>query len=124
MSKYLDALLWKDTRMRTPNKINVNMRNREGAPALYYAASRGRPDSVRSLIEAGANVNARIRFSGTSQSILQATLNVRSAYVNDAVKMHLYKEVISYLEHEGAITEPTLLQEIGLCINSVRAMPT
>lgn len=60
MSKYLDALLWKDARQRIPNKINVNMRNREGATALYYAAIRARPDSVRSLIEAGANVNARL----------------------------------------------------------------
>jgi hypothetical protein len=59
MSKYLDALLWKDARRRIPNRINVNMRNREGATALYYAAIRARPDSVRSLIEAGANVNAR-----------------------------------------------------------------
>jgi hypothetical protein len=60
MSKYLDALLWKDARHRIPNKINVNMRNREGATALYYASIRARPDSVRSLIEAGANVNARL----------------------------------------------------------------
>lgn len=60
MSKYLDALLWKDPLRRIPNKINVNMRNREGATALYYAAVRGRPDSVRSLIEAGANVNATL----------------------------------------------------------------
>ena len=60
MSKYLDALLWKDARQRIPNKINVNMRNREGATALYYAAIRARPDSMRSLIEAGANVNARL----------------------------------------------------------------
>jgi hypothetical protein len=60
LSKYLDALLWKDAQRRIPNAINVNMRNREGATALYYAATRGRPDSVRSLIEAGANVNATI----------------------------------------------------------------
>jgi ankyrin repeat protein len=60
MSKYLDALLWKDVRRRIPNRINVNMRNREGATALYYAAIRARPDSVRSLIDAGANVNARL----------------------------------------------------------------
>jgi ankyrin repeat protein len=60
MSKYLDALLWKDPLRRIPNKINVNMRNRKGATALYYAAIRGRPDSVRSLIEAGANVNVRL----------------------------------------------------------------
>jgi hypothetical protein len=60
LSKYLDALLWKDNKRRIPNKINVNMRNRKGATALYYAAIRGRLDSVRSLIEAGANVNARL----------------------------------------------------------------
>jgi ankyrin repeat protein len=60
MSKYLDALLWKDSRRRIPNKINVNLRNHAGATALYYAATRARPDSVRSLIEAGANVNARL----------------------------------------------------------------
>jgi Ankyrin repeat len=60
LSKYLDTLLWKDTHPRIPNRINVNMRNREGATALYYAATRARPDSVRSLIEAGANVNARL----------------------------------------------------------------
>ena len=60
MSKYLDALLWKNALKRTPNKINVNMQNRKGATALYYAATLGRPDSVRSLIEAGANVNVRL----------------------------------------------------------------
>lgn len=123
LSKYLDALLWKDTRRRVPNKININMRNKEGAPALYYAAIRGRPDSVRSLIEGGANVNARVPVYSTSQSILQATLNARSGHVNDAVKMNLYNNVISYLEHEGAVPEPTLLQERRLCSNSVRMMP-
>jgi len=60
ISKYLDALLWKDLQKRIPNKINVNMRNWEGATPLYYAVLRARPDSVRSLIEAGANVNARL----------------------------------------------------------------
>lgn len=68
MSKYLDALLWNDARHRIPNRINVNMRNREGATALYYAAIRARPDSVRSLIEAGANVNARL---GTLSQIVR-----------------------------------------------------
>jgi ankyrin repeat protein len=123
LSKYLDALLWKDTRHRVPNRINVNMRNRAGATALYYAAIRARPDSVRSLIEAGANVNARLNVNGYSQSILQATFNARSGYVNDAVKLHLYKEVVSYLQHEGAVPDPTIFQERGFCANSVRLMP-
>jgi ankyrin repeat protein len=60
MSKYLDALLWKNSKERNSNNINVNMKDREGATALYCAAIRGRPDSTRSLIEAGANVNARL----------------------------------------------------------------
>jgi len=123
LSKYLDALLWKDTRRRIPNRINVNMRNRAGASALYYAAIRARPDSVRSLIEAGANVNACRDVNGCSQSILQATFNARSGCVNDAVKMHLYNEVVSYLRHEGAVSDPTIFEERGLCANSVRVMP-
>ena len=59
MSKYLDTILWKDLKERIKNNVNVNMKDREGATALHCAAVRGRPDSVRSLIEAGANVNAR-----------------------------------------------------------------
>jgi len=42
-----------------PNHVNVNMKDREGATALHAAAVRGRPDSVRSLVEAGGCVNAR-----------------------------------------------------------------
>lgn len=60
MSMYLDALLWKDPERRISNHINVNMKTRDGTTALYNAAVRARLDSVRSLIEAGANVNARL----------------------------------------------------------------
>lgn len=60
ISKYLDALLWKNIKERNRNNINVNMKDREGATALYCAAIRGQPDSIRSLIEAGASVNARL----------------------------------------------------------------
>ena len=60
MSMYLDALLWKDPERRISNHINVNMKTRDGVTALYNAAVRARLDSVRSLIEAGANVNARL----------------------------------------------------------------
>lgn len=59
MSKYLDTILGKDLEERLRNKVKVNMKDREGATALHSAAILGRPDSVRSLIEAGANVNAR-----------------------------------------------------------------
>ncbi|KAK0100844.1 hypothetical protein ONS95_007291 [Cadophora gregata] len=125
MSKYLDALLWKDTRRRVPNKINVNMKNREGATALYYAAVRARPDSVRSLIEAGANVNARITVDGQLISVLQATLNVKTkaVYAKNELKIHLFDNVISYLEHDGAVTDPTVMLERGLCENSITIMP-
>lgn len=59
MCRYLDSLLWRDPRHRVSNNINVNMKNRDGESALHAAAVRARPDSVRSLIAAGANVNAR-----------------------------------------------------------------
>jgi hypothetical protein len=59
ISKYLDKILWKDAMERVRNKVNVNMKDREGATALHCAAVHGRPDAVRSLIAAGANVNAR-----------------------------------------------------------------
>jgi ankyrin repeat protein len=59
MSKYLDTILGKDLEERLRNKVKVDMNDREGATALHAAAILGRPDSVRSLIEAGACVNAR-----------------------------------------------------------------
>lgn len=59
MSKYLDTILGKDLEERLRNKVRVDLRDREGATALHSAAILGRPDSVRSLIEAGACVNAR-----------------------------------------------------------------
>jgi hypothetical protein len=60
MSKYLDSILWKNFKERLRNNINVDMKDRKGATALHCAAVRGRPDSTRSLIEAGANVNVRL----------------------------------------------------------------
>ncbi|XMA09170.1 hypothetical protein WAI453_001961 [Rhynchosporium graminicola] len=56
MSKYFDMILWEDNTW-TRNKVNVNMKDREGFTALYHATVAGRPDSVRSLIEAGDNMN-------------------------------------------------------------------
>ncbi|KAK0109879.1 hypothetical protein ONS95_002550 [Cadophora gregata] len=112
MSKYLDMILWKDQSSRTKNKVNVDMKDREGLTALYHAAVRGRPDSVRSLIEAGANVNA---YSIYDKSILHATYNALDDAVKqtDSVLVHLLREVISHLEHAGAVQNPTSLQERG-----------
>jgi len=137
LSMYLDALLWKDPRQRIPNRININARDGEGATALYHAAVRGRPDSVRSLVEAGANVNARIGKStsstlepianndtgvtGDGLSILQAALNAKSKAVEDldAVGIERFNNVLSYLQCENAVTDPTLLEERAVTSNSV-----
>jgi len=58
-------------------------------------------------------------------SILQATLNARVDAVlkDDYLKIYDFKNVISYLQHAGAVTEPTPFEEHGLCSNSVRLMP-
>jgi hypothetical protein len=60
MSMYLDAILWTDYERRERSRAKVNMKIRDGSTPLYNAAIRGRLDSVRSLIDAGANVNARL----------------------------------------------------------------
>jgi ankyrin repeat protein len=60
LAKYIESLLWKDGKHGDRNFINVDMMNRRGATALYEAAIRAQSHSVRSLIEAGANVNARL----------------------------------------------------------------
>jgi ankyrin repeat protein len=60
MAKYIDILLWKGGKHGDRSDINVNMMSRNGATALYEAAVQAQLDTVRSLIEAGANVNARI----------------------------------------------------------------
>ncbi len=59
MAKYIDILLWKGGKHGDLTDINVNMMSRNGTTALYEAAIRAQSDAVRSLIEAGANVNAR-----------------------------------------------------------------
>ncbi|KAL2069053.1 hypothetical protein VTL71DRAFT_15391 [Oculimacula yallundae] len=112
MSKYLDMILWKDQATRTKNRVKVNMKDRQGLTALYYAAVAGRPDSVRSLIEAGANVNVR---SESGRSILQAAFTALQEAIKkpDNVLVHLLKEVISHLEHAGAVQDPTSLEERG-----------
>jgi hypothetical protein len=74
MCRYLDALLWRDSRHLISNNINVNMKNREGETALFGAAVRARPDSVRSLITAGASVNARSGMMDSQKVRLVSTL--------------------------------------------------
>jgi len=60
LAKYIEILVWKDGKYADRNDININMMTRNGTTALYEAAVRAHVDCVRALIEAGANVNARI----------------------------------------------------------------
>lgn len=73
MATYIDVILWKDCEPFQHNEINVDMMNRRGATALYEAAIRGQAHSVRSLIEAGANVNARLSRPDTIRPYLWCT---------------------------------------------------
>jgi len=59
-SKYLETLIWMDPRATVPNRINVNIQDGARLSALYHAALMGQPESVKSLIDGGANVNGRI----------------------------------------------------------------
>jgi hypothetical protein len=49
-------------------------------------------------------------------SVLQATLHALDEAVkhNDTVLVYLINEVISHLEHAGAVLDPTSLQERGM----------
>jgi hypothetical protein len=41
----------------------------------------------------------------------------------DEIKIDRFENVISYLEHENAVAEPSLCEERAVCDNSVRIMP-
>jgi hypothetical protein len=41
----------------------------------------------------------------------------------DEIKINHFENVISYLEHENAVAEPSLCEERAVCDNSVRIMP-
>jgi ankyrin repeat protein len=71
MAKYIDILLWKGGKHGDINDINVDMMTRSGTTALCEAAIQAQPDTVRSLIEAGANVNRRLsKFDPCNYQIL------------------------------------------------------
>jgi ankyrin repeat protein len=60
VAKYIDILLGKGGENGGRNDINIDMMSRNGATALYEAAIQAQLETVRSLIKAGANVNARL----------------------------------------------------------------
>ena len=115
MAKYIDILLWKGGKHGDHNDINVNMMSRNGATALHEAAIQAQSDTVRSLIEAGANVNARFNNDPRGLSVLQATIAARNQAVqaDDHIRHDRFKNVISHLEHAGAVLQPTSLEERG-----------
>jgi len=115
MAKYIDILLWKGGKHGDHNDINVNMMSRNGATALHEAAIQAQSDTVRSLIEAGANVNARFNNDPRGLSVLQATMAARNQAVqaDDYIRHDRFKNVISHLEHAGAVLQPTSLEERG-----------
>ena len=115
LARYIDILLWNGGKHSHHNDINVNMMSRNGATALYEAAVQAQSDTVRSLIEAGANVNARLNNDPRGLSVLQATIVARSRAVqaDDHIRHYKLKNVISLLEHAGAILQPTSLEERG-----------
>ena len=41
----------------------------------------------------------------------------------DDLRIRDFENVISYLEHENAVAEPSLCEERAVCENSVRVMP-
>ena len=62
---------------------------------------------------------------GQRLSILQATRKAKSlaVFAKHDLKIHLFDNVISYLEHDGAVSDPTPMEERGICENSVKIMP-
>jgi hypothetical protein len=85
---------------------DVRLRNTDGETALHIAAYGGRPDIVRALINAGANVNALDKKHFWSPLHLAA--NPRLYY---SVPLSSYKSTIGVLIENGA--DPTLLDRNG-----------
>jgi hypothetical protein len=61
---------------------------------------------------------------GPKISILQATINAKAQAVHEKNELKIYQfdNVISYLQHENAVAEPSLLEERAVRENSVRIM--
>lgn len=92
MAKYIDILLGKGGKHGDRSDINVNMMSRDGTTALYEAAVRAQSDTVRSLIEAGANVNARM------SKINNHTLIMFSA-VTDSSQTMIQEDQVFFRQH-------------------------
>jgi hypothetical protein len=77
---------------------NIERRNCEGETALGYAASWGSLDTVRLLVEAGADVNAIEGTEGRYSTALDSTFSSNPAYdrpdIRDFLRLHGAKRYI------------------------------
>jgi len=92
MAKYIDILLRKGGKHGDHGDVNVNMMNREGKTALFEAAIRAQSATVRSLIETGANVNARM-------SKIQTHILVIFSALTDCSQIMTQEDQVFYRQH-------------------------
>ncbi len=68
-----------------------------------------------------------VDVDGRRISILQATFDAKAREIATHQKNHsrilMYNNVIAYLEHEGAVAEPSIVEERRICNNSITEMP-
>jgi len=66
-----------------------------------------------------------IDLNGNSISILKATMKAKARAVveKDVIKIDRIDNVISYLEHENAVSEPSAFEERRISGNTVMRMP-
>jgi ankyrin repeat protein len=90
---------------------NINARNRAGETALHVAVRCGRKLAVRTLVKLGANVHAR---DADGRSLLEvADVKVKGTYSGDPKAYAHFEACRAWLSGNGAVQEPTVLQEWG-----------
>jgi ankyrin repeat protein len=62
----------KEIRTAIQEGVDLNARDHDGVPALYWAAARGHSDSLRTLLAAGANPNTTSAKKGWSPLMIAA----------------------------------------------------
>lgn len=90
---------------------NVDARNRAGETALHVAIRCGRKLAVKTLVKLNANVHVR---DGDGRSLLEvADVKVKGTPSNDAKAYAHFEACRAWLSGNGAVQEPTVLQEWG-----------
>ena len=91
---------------------NVHARNRCGETALHIAVRRGRKLAARTLFKNGANVHAR---DAEGRSVLEvADVKIKGNKTGDPRTYAHYEACRAWLSGNGAVQEPSVLQEWGL----------